>query len=177
MGGGSVVKDSPESTVGGNKARPVRQAKKKAAKRARDEFVSHVIRVRSWQFYYSRRSSDPKSRWECRPVSEVATLTLIGDIVRPEKSKYREGRLTFSGREDSFPQHSTGSLLPIGSATARSQEIEAYVFVPEDRLRLLVTAAQSGRIEVAQFRGPKLRYGSGVIHNVSLGTHFDEEEW
>ena len=60
---------------------------------------------------------------------------------------------------------------------ARGEEVEGYLFVPEERLRLLLTAAQSGRIEFAQFTGPKLRYGGASIHSVSLGTHFDEDEW
>ena len=155
-----------------------RKRPKKAKKKTREEYVSHVIRVRDWEFYYSRRAADPKSKWERGPISESATLSFVGEVVRPENSKYRSGKLTLSGRRADFvDQEPAPSLVPIGSATARGEEIEGYVFVPEERLRLLLTAAQSGRIEIAEFRGPKLRYGGGVIHSVSLDTHFDEDEW
>lgn len=154
-----------------------RKPRRTSKKRVREEYVSHVIRVRSWEFYYSRRAADPKSKWERGPISEFATLSFIGEVVRPEKCKYKEGKLTFSGRADFVNQEPAPSLVPIGSATARGEEIEGYLFIPEERLRLLLTAAQSGRVEVAEFRGPKLRYGGSVIHSVSVHTQFDEDEW
>lgn len=157
--------------------RPERKPRKKVTRRVREEYVSHVIRVRDWEFYYSRRAADPKSKWECGPMSEFATLSFVGEIVRPENSKYKSGKLTLSGRAEFVAQADTPALVAIGSATARGEEIEGFVFVPEERLRLLLTVAQSGRVEVAEFRGPKLRYGGGVIQSVSLDTHFDEEEW
>ena len=154
-----------------------RKTRTKARKRAREEYVSHVIRVREWELYYSRRATDPKSKWERGPVDDFATLTLVGEIVRPEKCKYRAGKLTFCGRTDLPDPEPATTRRPIGSAMARGEEVEGYLFVPEERLRLLLTAAQSGRIEFAHFTGPKLRYGGGMIHSVSLGTHFDEDEW
>lgn len=157
--------------------RPKRAGRKKAKRRTREECVSHVIRVKAWQFYYSRRATDPKSKWERGSVSEFANLDLIGEVIRPEKCKYKEGKLTFCGKEDLLDHEPSESRMPIGSAMARGEEIEGFVFVPEERLRLLLTAAQSGQIEVAQFTGPKLRYGGGRIHSVSLNTHFDEDEW
>lgn len=158
-------------------SRAVKKGRRKAKKRPREEYVTHVIRVKAWDFYYSRHATDPKSKWERGPISELATLSLTGEVVRPEKCKYKEGKLTFSGRADYLDPQPGPSLVPIGSATARGEEIESYVFVPEERLRLLLTAAQSGQIEVAQFTGPKLRYGGSVLHSVSLDTHFDEDEW
>jgi hypothetical protein len=154
-----------------------RKGRKKARKRPRDEYVTHVIRITAWEFYYSRHATDPKSKWERGPISEFATLSLMGEVVRPENCKYKDGKLTFSGRADYLDPQPGPSLVPIGSATARGEEIEGYVFVPEERFRLLLTAAQSGRIKVAHFSGPKLRYGSSVLHSVSLDTHFDEDEW
>jgi hypothetical protein len=153
------------------------QRRRKRKKRPGDENVSHVIRVRAWEFYYSRRATDPKSKWESGTISDFANLSLVGEVVRPAKCKYREGKLTFSGRANYQDPPAGPSFVPIGSATTHGEEIEGYVFVPEERLALLVTAAQSGCIEVAQFAGPKLRYGSSVLHSVSLSTHFDEDEW
>lgn len=165
--------DAPTTTS----VRSAKKGRRKARKRPRQEYVTHVIRVKAWDFYRSIHATDPKSKWERGPISELATLSLWGEIVRPEKCKYKEGKLTFSGRADYLEPRPGPSLVAIGSATARGEEIEGYVFVPEERLRLLLTAAQSGPIEVAQFTGPKLRYGSSVLHSVSLDTHFDEDEW
>ena len=72
------------------------------------------------------------------------------------------------------PQH---RLTAIGSATAQADEIEGYVWVSEERLRLLLTAAQSGQLQFAHFAGPKLRYGGAIVNSVSVGTHFNEDDW
>jgi hypothetical protein len=154
-----------------------KKGRRRARKRPSVEYVTHVIRVKAWDFYYSRHATDPKSKWERGPISELATLSLVGEVVGPENCKYKDGKLTFSGRADYLDPQPGPSLVPIGSATARGEAIEGYVFVPDERLKLLLTAAQSGQIEVAHFTGPKLRYGSGVIHSVSLDTRFDEDEW
>jgi hypothetical protein len=141
------------------------------------EYVSHVIRVSEWEFYYSRRAADPKSSWEPFPYSEFANLTFIGEVVRPEKCKYKQGKLVFSGRGEFPHEEPATARVPLGSATAHGEEIEGYVTVPEDRLRMLLTAAQSGRVEMVQFSGPKLRYGSAVVLSATLTTNFDEDEW
>jgi hypothetical protein len=153
-------------------------ARRTRKKRKPEEYASHVIRVATWDFYFSRHATDPESKWDTGQFSELATLTFAGEVVRPDKSKYKRGKLTFSARADRPDGQERGSKpVPIGSATARGEEIEAYVFIPEDRLRLLLTAAQSGRVEVAHFAGLKLRYGTGAVLSVSLSTHFDEDEW
>lgn len=147
-------------------------------KRKPEEYASHVIRVRSWEFYFSRHATDPRSKWETGLIGDLATLTFAGEVVRPDRSKFNTGKLTFSGRPDPpEPVERGRKPVPIGSANARGDEIEAYVFIPNERLRMLLTAAQSGRIEVAHFAGLKLRYGTGAILSVSLSTHFDEDEW
>lgn len=157
---------------------PGKTSTRARGKRKPEEYASHVIRVRSWEFYFTRHATDPRSKWETGQIGEIATLTFAGDVVRPENSKYRTGKLTFSGRPDR-PQEKEriAKPVPIGSATARGEEIEGYVFIPDERLNLLLVAAQSGRVEVAHFAGTKLRYGSGAVLSVSLSTHFDEDEW
>jgi hypothetical protein len=60
--------------------------------RKHQEYVSHVIRVSEWDFYYSRRATDPKSSWEPFPDSELANLTFVGEVVRPERCKYKQGK-------------------------------------------------------------------------------------
>ena len=65
--------------------------------RKTQEYISHVIRVRGWEFYFSRHATDPRSKWETGLFSDIGNLTLLGDLVRPEKSKFRTGKLTFNG--------------------------------------------------------------------------------
>lgn len=155
-----------------------RRSRTAPGKSKREEYVSHVIIVRRWEFYFSRYATDPRSKWETGEIGELVTLTFAGDVIRPEKCKYTTGKLTFSGRPDRPEDRQRGSKpIPIGSATARGEKMEAYVFVPEARLRLLLSAAQSGRVEVAHFAGLKLRYGTGAVLSVSLSTHFDEDDW
>jgi hypothetical protein len=136
-----------------------------------------VIRVRSWEFYFSRHATDPRNKWETGLFTDLANLTLAGELVRPAKSKFRTGKLTFNGGGDVKEKRPEHRLTAIGAATAQGDEIEGYVWVSEDRLRLLLTAAQSGQLQFAPFAGPKLRYGGGVVNSVSTGTHFDEDEW
>jgi hypothetical protein len=145
--------------------------------RKHEEYVSHVIRVRGWEFYFSRHATDPRSKWETGLFSDIGNLTLLGDLVRPEKSKFRTGKLTFNGGGDVKVKQPEHRLTAIGSATSQGDEIEGYVWVSEERLRLLLTAAQSGQLQFAHFSGPKLRYGAAIVNSVSIGTHFDEDEW
>jgi len=151
--------------------------RKAGLNRKSQEYVSLVIRVRAWEFYFSRHATDPRNKWEIGLFSDLADLTLVGDIVRPSKSKLRTGKLTFNGGGDVKVKQPEHRLTAIGSATAQGDEIEGYVWVSEERLRLLLTAAQSGRLQFAHFSGPKLRYGRGIVNSVSTGTHFDEDEW
>ena len=76
---------------------------------------------------------------------------------------------------------------PRGSVTSRDPGTPCPAFltapvmefnrVSEERLRLLLTAAQSDQLQFAHFAGPKLRYGGAIVNSVSIGTHFDEDEW
>ena len=151
----------------------------RATKKTRktEEHVSHVLRVKSWEFYFSRRANDPRSKWEVGLFSDIANLTLVGDVVRPAKSKFLTGTLTFNGGGDVKVKQPEHRLTAIGSATAHGDKIEGYIWVSEERLRLLLTAAQSGQLQVAHFAGPKLRYGGAILNSVSISTHFDEDDW
>jgi hypothetical protein len=153
-------------------------ARRKTTRRKPDEYASHVIRVRTWELYFWRHATDPKSKWETGEFGELVTLTFAGEVIRPEKSKFKTGKITFSGRPDRpAPIERSPEAVPIGSATARDEEIEAYIFIPDERLRLLLLAAQSNRVEVAHFAGTKLKYGKGTVLSVSIGTLFDEDDW
>jgi hypothetical protein len=61
-----------------NVATPTEQAKP-----ARDERVEYAMRPTTWDYYFSFRVSDPKSHWDSGPYSQLATLSLKGDLIRP----------------------------------------------------------------------------------------------
>lgn len=120
------------------------------------------------------RSQEQVGDWA---IQRYRNLTLAGEIVRPENSKFRTGKLTFNGGGDVKVKQPEHRLTAIGSATTNGDEIEGYVWVSEERLSLLLTSAQSGELQFAHFSGPKLHYGRAIVNSVSVGTHFDEDEW
>src|SRR4051794_3231654 len=116
-------------------------ARRKITKRKPEEYASHVIRVRTWELYFWRHATDPKSKWETGEFGEIVTLTFAGEVIRPEKSKFKTAKITFSGRADRpAPTERSPEAVPIGSATAHDEKIEAYIFIPDERLRLLLLA-------------------------------------
>ena len=51
-----------------------------------------------------------------------------------------------------------------------------YVFTPQERFAELAAIAQSRRVQIIRIVGTKLRYGSALIHNVSMSTELEEDE-
>lgn len=142
--------------------------------RKRDEKITYLVVVTGWEHHYGLRIADG-SAWEPGPYHELATLTLRGEVVRPEGFKHPRGEVTLSSRAGML--HETGEPKCIGSLSARGDLLQAYVFIPAERLAELVAVAASGRIHIAAVGGTKLRYRSGTIHSVTLDTEFDPEEW
>lgn len=158
---------------------PTRKAVRRKRKRqpAREEYIAYFVRVGGWDYYYGFRPSDPKSQWNHGPYNEIATLTFTGELIRPENSKYRAVALTLSGKAGMLEERRTGGVSSIGTLTAHEDALSAYIFVPAERLTELATVAQSGRVQVVQVTGTKLRYRSAQIHNLSIYTQFDVEDW
>jgi hypothetical protein len=59
---------------------------------------------------------------------------------------------------------------------AYADELSGYVFTPQERFAELATVAQSGRVQIIKIVGTKLRYGSALIHNLSMGTELEDDE-
>lgn len=78
--------------------------------------------------------------------------------------------MEFSARAGMLRQPIEAIRPKIGSVTRHGDELSAYVFVPEERMAELLTIAQSERVKVISFVGEKLRYGSALIHNMTLRT-------
>lgn len=151
--------------------------RKRKRQPAREEYIAYFVRIGGWDYYYGFRPSDPKSQWDHGPYNEIATLTFTGELIRPENSKYRAVAVTLSGKAGMMEDRRTGAVPSIGTLTAHEDELSAYIFVPAERLTELTTVAQSGRVQVVQVTGTKLRCRSAQIHNLSIYTQFDDEEW
>jgi hypothetical protein len=176
-----TVAKSKHATNGGDASAktPTRKVAPRKPKRkpAREEYIAYFLRVSGWDYYYGFRPSDPKSQWDQGPYSEIATLTFTGELIRPVNSKYRAATVTLSAKSGMMEERPAGTARSIGSLTANEDELSAYIFVPAERLTELTAVAQSERVRVVQVTGTKLRYRSGQIHNLSIYTSFDEEDW
>lgn len=157
-----------------NTSKPVKRRHKRARTK-REEYVTYYVRVKSWDYYYSFRVSDPKSRWDTGPYSELATLTFFGEVILPKNFKYRQATVTLSAREDMMKEKTPlPPAASIGSITASGDELSAYMFTPVERMPELAAVAQSGRVQIICLTGTQLRYRGGSIRAVSLSTS-DEE--
>ena len=149
--------------------------RRKRRKQKKDEFVSYLVRVAGWDCHYSFHSSDPKSRWETGPYSELATLTFRGALAEPVGTKYTDATVTFSARRGMTEEKAPDERLSIGSIDGDGTELSAYMFVPHDHMASLLTMANSGRVKILHLGGTKLRYRHGMIFEVSLSTK--EDDW
>jgi hypothetical protein len=140
-----------------------------------DEPVEYAIQVVEWDYYYSLHSNDPKSRWAEEALSELTTLDLAGDIIRPADGKLRSGKVMLSAKKEMLRQALGQSRTCIGSLSSRSDELSAYIFIPAERMSEIITAAQAGRIQFISLNATKLRYRSGLVYGLTLHTR-DEEE-
>ncbi len=172
------TKPPPEDTGKTRKARatPKRRRKRKRRRKKPEEYVTYVIAVTGWDSYYGFRVSDPKSRFDSGPYSEIATLTFTGGLIRPEGFKYSSAKLTLSAHADMLEERRDKPPSSIGSLTAHDDTLEAYVFIPAERMAALIALAQSGRVQIASIGGTRLRYRLGQVHNISLDTRPDDEE-
>jgi len=155
----------------------VSHSRQRKRQTAREEYTAYFVRVGGWDYYYGFRPSDPKSQWDHGPYNEIATLTFTGELIRPENSKYRTVAVTFSGKAGMMEERRTDAVPSIDTLTAHEDELSAYIFVPNERFPELTTVAQSGRVQVVQVTGTKLRYRSAQIHNLSIYTQFNDEDW
>jgi len=129
-----------------------------------------------WGCYYGFRVSDPKSRFDYGPYSDLVTAVFSGELAEPADSKYGKAELTLSAREDMAEERWSEPPKSIGSLSAYEDTIFAYVFVPVEHMALLVTLAQSEKVQTVSIGGTRLRYRSGSVHSISLNTEFEEED-
>ncbi len=154
---------------------PKRRRRKRPRKK-QEEYVDYEIGVTGWDSYYWFRVSDPKSRYEPGPYSEIATLIFTGALIRPETSLYKTAALTLSAHAGMMEERWDKPPTSIGSLTARENTLEAYVFIPVERMASMVALAQSGRVLTASIGGTRLRYRSGQVLSISLNTRIEGED-
>jgi len=174
--GATAGSPAAENASASGRALPRKKIKRRK-RSTREEFVSYLLRVTGWDCHYSFSVGDPKHRWGTGPYNQLTTLSLSGDLIRPDGCAYKRATLTFSARADMDKDDRQGPVNAIGSLSASEDELSPYIFIPKERVAELATIAASGRIQIVQFTATKLRYRSALIRNVSLYTRFDEEEW
>ncbi len=153
-----------------------KRKRRKGARKKQDEYVGYAIAVTGWDSYYWFWVSDPKSRYDTGPYSEIATVTFTGGLIRPEGSKYENASLTLSAKEGMMEGRWDEPPTSIGSLTAHEDTLEAYVFIPVERMAALVALAHSGRVQIASIGGTRLRYRSGQVHSISLDTRPEDND-
>lgn len=158
------------------KPRAASKRRRKRSRKKHDEHVHYAISVTDWNSYYSFRVSNPKSRFDSGPYSEIATLTFTGELIRPEGLKYKNAALTLCAQAEIMQERWDRPPLSIGSLNAHEDTLEAYIFIPAERMAALVALAQSGRVQIASIGGTRLRYRSGLVHSISLNTESDDDE-
>lgn len=156
-----------------NESKPKRRRRRQ---KGSDELVSYEIQVADWDFYYNFRVSDPKSRFDRGPFSELSTLTLNGNMVAPGNIKYELGKLTLSARSGMMTERYTENPQNIGTLSVEGGVLTAYVFVPAERLAELTALVSSGKIKIACISGSKLRYRSGFARSISIRTNVEDED-
>ena len=156
---------------------PAKKRKRRKSRRKKpDEHVHYGIRVTGWDCYYSFRVSDPKSRFDYGPYSNIATVTFSGELTEPTNTKYANAALTLSAREDMSGERWSEPPKAIGSLSTCEDTISAYVFVPMEHMAMLVSLAQSEKVQSVSIGGTRLRYRSGSVQSISLNTEPEEED-
>lgn len=150
--------------------------RKRRKRKPRDEPIHYLIHVTDWDCYYGFSVSDPKSRFDPGPYSDIATVTFKGELVEQEGCKYSRGELTLSARENMGGERWTEPPTAIGSLSAYEDTLAGYVFVPAEHLAMLVSLASSGKVQTASILGSRLRYRSGSIQNISLSTSPEDDD-
>ena len=133
-----------------------------------DEHVSYLIRVTDWDYYYSLRPGDLKSRWDNDAYNELATVSFSGELLRPEGMEYVRASVTLSAQQGLTGLSVSAAPGSLGTLSARSDELSAYIFVPVERFAELCSVAQSGRVQEISITGTRLRYRSGLVHSLSI---------
>lgn len=168
----------PGKVKSGSQPKTVHSARKRLRpkRRKREEPVLYEMRIAGWDYYYGFRVGDPKNRYDQGPYSELATLTFHGDLVAPEGIRYTKCSLTLSARAGLMDERFDPPPKSVGLLSAHEETLNAYVFVPVERMAELTTVAASGRLQMADFAGTRLRYRSGEVHRISFSTEIEEDE-
>lgn len=142
--------------------------------RPSESFEHYLLSVTGWDYSYylfiERHRRVPTQ------LSEIPTLTFLGDWIRPKGSPYPKGSITLSGRARML-ENVIEAPKAIGSLTAKQDQLDAYVFIPTERLAPLSAVAASGRVRIVSMTATPIRRRSGQVISLSVDTKFDEEEW
>jgi len=147
---------------------------RKKLPREADEYLSYLVRITGWERWWNFSVGD-KSRWSPGPYDVGGTLTLYGDVVRPEGFKYPRAAITLSGKGKMMEE--TDHPKSVGWIDVKNGLLQAYVSVPAESMEELTVLAASDRLKIVHLNGTPLRYRRGRVNSISLNTEFDPDEW
>lgn len=149
---------------------------KKRRKRPQEEYVHYVATVSSWEHMYGF-GVGMCNRYEHEPYSEYGSLTITGEVVRPENFKCPKAEFVFYTKRGMFDEKWDTPPKSIGTLSSHEDLLRICVFVPQERMAEMATIAASDRLQAIAFTGTKMKWRKGVVINIELMTDFIEEDW
>src|SRR5579864_7234681 len=126
---------------------------KRRTRRAQ-EFAQYVVRITSWESWWSFHTNFGRHR-EVDAYGHSCTITLRGDVFRPENFSYPHAKITFSGKPGLLAEK--GDPTSIGMITARDTLLDGFAFVPSETMVELIALAASGRVQLMHILGTTLQ--------------------
>ncbi|MGH7014765.1 MAG: hypothetical protein ACREEL_11540 [Stellaceae bacterium] len=139
------------------------------------EWVHYVVTVTGWDHYYSFGVGHKK--YDSTPYRELHTLSFRGDLIRPGGSACRSATVTLSAKSSLLNETDFEAVKSIGLMEVHDNHINAYIFMPEERMSELAAVAISGRVKVVSVTGHKLKWRRALATSVSLSTEFNEDDY
>ena len=149
--------------------------KSRRRRRVQEELVFYEVLVTDWDYYYSISPNDARYRFGPGPYWEIQVVKFQGSISRPEGFKYPTCEVTLSGREGMQDEKFETPPKTIGGLSAHEDTLNAYVFIPCERVAEIVEIASTGRIKQISITGSRLKWRSGTVRDISVSTKIEEE--
>ena len=112
-------------------------------------------------------------RLERAVADPIVNKPILKAVAQPTRPAHDRGPGARAGMMDERYDQTPHS---IGRLSAYGETLNAYVFIPVERLAELAAVALSGRVQVVNIVGTRLRYRSGSVQSIYLNTEIEEEE-
>ena len=154
---------------------------KKKRKTKKPETQVYMIDVTDWSVYYAFIGLERTSRYGPRKHGEDTTLTIYGDLTYPKYKALEKGEIYITAEPEMDDHWKT-------EYKGERSEIVGFVQILRDKvtLHLMVTipsrlfanlqiSLSAGKIKYIQAYAERLKWGCGIIFNVSFSTKEEED--